>query len=65
MSKDSETVYYRITRGGRTALIAKDDKDAIAKAKVFDDKWSTKDYPGTETTRIVKSVNTVIWRKEQ
>ena len=56
---DSETTYYRITTLGRTALTAKDDTDALMKAKSYDQKW------GGETVRIVRSVNTVIWRKPE
>lgn len=63
MSKDSEIVYYRIDGMGRTALTAKSDAEAIEKAKVYDEKW--KGGGAYLTQRIVKSVNTVIWRKEQ
>lgn len=60
MSKDSETVYYRIDRAGRSALTAKSDADAIKQSLSYDEKWKV--HYGTQ--RIVKSVNTVIWRKD-
>lgn len=59
--RNTETVYHMIWhqsgRGG--SLTAKNDAEAIDKVAAYDAKW------GTKTQRIVKSVNTVIWRKEQ
>lgn len=56
---DTETVYYRIDKFGRSALTAKNDTEALVKAKTYDEKWDS----NGGTQRIVKSVNTVIWRK--
>ena len=60
---DTETVYYRISGHGRTALKAKTDAEAIKLAKGFDEKWNTAVH-GNGTLRIVRSVNTVVWRKD-
>jgi hypothetical protein len=59
---DTHVVYYRVDGYGRTALMARDDADAIKKAAIYDKKWSPKG--NNKTKRIVKSVNTVIWRAE-